>query len=530
MISDERRKLIDDLLEGQISEADFLRLEAELTVDPEARREYYERLALSALLETAAGGNQRKLVPLPTPARSRTAWWAMAAALIGAIGLGALLFFRPTGSGLRQVSVPVEQQASGFGVIASQANAVWGGHARLTEGALLPEGVLELESGLAQLELFSGVTLIAQGPASFEIVSPMEMTVTSGKLRAHVPEPAQGFRIRTDAGEVVDLGTEFAIEASPSHAEVHVLDGEVEWHPEAKPMRALKKGEALRWSKAGDGAPLRADPSGFADVTELRDQLALLRRDRRESWRQFSGRLQADPRLVAHYRMQPRNGPGRQLENLAAARTDAPGRGAVVAARPAGDRWGNAEHALDFSPTGSRVRLNVPGEYRSLTLLCWVKINSLDRWYNSLFLTDGHDLNEPHWQIMDDGRLFFSAKKFADGGLNRPDKHDFFSPPFWNPSLSGQWFMLGVTYDGDARRVTHFVNGRAIGSEAVPEEYLVDAVTIGGASIGNWSEPAYRQDPEFAVRNFNGVIDEFALFGAALSPQEIEDIYEHGRP
>ena len=99
----------------------------------------------------------------------------------------------------------------------------------------------------------------------------------------------------------------------------------------------------------------------------------------------------------------------RRLTNRATA--SPVGEGAVVGAARDADRWGTAGEALDFSPTGSRVRVVVPGQYGSLTLMTWVKINSLDRWYSSLFLTDGHELHEPHWQIIDDGRLFFSVKK-----------------------------------------------------------------------------------------------------------------------
>ena len=104
------------------------------------------------------------------------------------------------------------------------------------------------------------------------------------------------------------------------------------------------------------------------------------------------------------------------------------------------------------------------------------------------------------------------------------------SPPIWTASLSGQWLMIATTYDVDARKVTHFLNGRAISEEAIPEEYLVDKVTIGAASLCNWSEPVYRTDAHFAVRNLNGSMDEFAFFAAALTPKEIEDIYEHGKP
>ncbi len=53
----ERGQLIDALIDGDISEADFLRLEAEFSVDPAARRDYYDRLALAALLEAEAAGS-----------------------------------------------------------------------------------------------------------------------------------------------------------------------------------------------------------------------------------------------------------------------------------------------------------------------------------------------------------------------------------------------------------------------------------------------------------------------------------------
>jgi hypothetical protein len=54
-------------------------------------------------------------------------------------------------------------------------------------------------------------------------------------------------------------------------------------------------------------------------------------------------------------------------------------------------------------------------------------------------------------------------------------------------------------------------------------------VTIGAASIGNWSDPRYRKDPEFVVRNLNGAIDEFAIFSEALDSGEVRKLYESGK-
>lgn len=54
MNAKERNELIDDLLSGCLSEADLLRLEAELVIDAAARRAYLERVALSQALTEEA--------------------------------------------------------------------------------------------------------------------------------------------------------------------------------------------------------------------------------------------------------------------------------------------------------------------------------------------------------------------------------------------------------------------------------------------------------------------------------------------
>ncbi|MCA9059075.1 MAG: FecR domain-containing protein, partial [Planctomycetaceae bacterium] len=276
MNDDEFRTLIDDALEATISDADFLRLEAELLIDPVARRKYYDRVYLSTLLEAEATSQPEQSGDLPLvssgiPGRRRQ----LAIVSITAI-CASLLLVIVWQTGLRNTEQrllmedigarhftnhqsPIinhqlhdspdtaagEQQSSGFAVLSGQADAVWGDTV-LSTGTIVPPGELRLQSGLAQFELFSGVTLVVEGEASFSILSPMEVSVSSGKVRARVPEPAQGFRLLTEAGEVVDLGTEFAVNVSANQAELHVLDGMVEWHPTGFPAQLLKEGDATR--------------------------------------------------------------------------------------------------------------------------------------------------------------------------------------------------------------------------------------------------------------------------------------------
>lgn len=527
MSPEERNTLIDALLDGDLSEADFLRLEAELHVDPTARRAYYDRQKLHLLLATEAARSGGIPAPVTTPVRAKRPYLvpsrllALAAAIVALLSLTALFWQSARGPVVAQAE---ETHATGYAVLAGQSDPVWSSTHAFTEGDLIPAGPLQLQSGVARLELFSGVSVVLEGDAEFEILSDMEMKVTRGKVRARVPEAATGFRIHTPEGDVVDLGTEFALDVSAAKSEVHVLDGEIEWHPGNAAMQRMTEGQAVRKLATGADEKISADPARFIGIDELHQRTDASRVQRRQQWLDFSRRLSADPRVLVHYRMADSVLDQRRVTNQAAATMN----GAIVAAAPGTDRFGQPASALDFSPTGSRVRLQVPEELGSLTFLAWVKINSLDRLYNSLFLTDGHDLGEPHWQILSDGRLFFSAKK-RDGGKG-PDKHIFYSPAIWTPAMSGQWMMIATVYDLDAGTVTHFINGEPVSTEAIPEKDRVETIRIGNASIGNWSEPAYRKDAEFAVRNLNGSMDEFLIFKAALSSDEIAAIHQKGKP
>lgn len=518
-------RLIDELIEQTISEADFLRLEAEMIVDPEARKVYLDRVALSQALAVEAHMLGESAATPTRQTQGQKRWFTSRPTLIMAVA--AVLIVLVTAVALFQEpssNNPSEAKASGFAVLANQVGAVWT-NPTLQNGDLIPSGPLSLTSGIAQIEMFSGVMLVLEGGAKFEIVSPMEVRLTAGKLRAQVPEAAHGFRVRTQGGDVVDLGTEFALDVSGKKSELHVLDGEVEWHPPEGEMKLMKKGEAMLNE---DGFPTRkiiANATAFTGVSELLQRESEALRRRQQAWQEEVDRLVKDPRTLAFYSMAAPEA-RRRLPNLTVGKNK-PGTAAVVAAMGTEDRWGRAQGALDFSPTGSRVRLHVSGTYGSLTMMCWVKLNSLDRLYNSLFLTDGHDVGAPHWQITHDGRLFFSVKKSNQG---QKDKRNFFSPPFWDASVAGQWLMLAVVYDVSEKKVTHFLNGKAIATETIPEDFLVQDVRIGNASIGNWSEPVYRTDPAFTVRNLNGSMDEFALFSAPLSEKEIGDMYQKGRP
>ena len=54
-------------------------------------------------------------------------------------------------------------------------------------------------------------SLVVEGEAEFVIESPLVVTLNQGAVRAYVPDVAHGFRVVTEAGKIIDYGTEFSV-------------------------------------------------------------------------------------------------------------------------------------------------------------------------------------------------------------------------------------------------------------------------------------------------------------------------------
>ncbi len=132
---------------------------------------------------------------------------------------------------------------------------------------------LRLVEGVAEITFHVGAKVLLEGPSFFEINSSTDAFLHSGKLTAKVPERAQGFTVRTPTARVVDLGTEFGVEAEKSgETEVYVFRGLVELVPgehdvdgASMPGQRLEAGQAQRITAMGHvAARPQLDPGVFA--------------------------------------------------------------------------------------------------------------------------------------------------------------------------------------------------------------------------------------------------------------------------
>ena len=166
-------------------------------------------MVLPALHETDSAEDIQEVARVPAvappPQQKKNrfdlrSWWFLSTGLAAAVLIGAaLIWFRMNRTAPARLEAAVDAQ--------------WTGSRTPKSGQPLPAEGLTLASGVAQLHFDNGVSVIIEGPSTFQISSHNSVHLTSGKLSASVPVEGHGFTVTTNSARIVDLGTEFGVEA-----------------------------------------------------------------------------------------------------------------------------------------------------------------------------------------------------------------------------------------------------------------------------------------------------------------------------
>ncbi|WDI43755.1 LamG domain-containing protein [Bremerella sp. P1] len=381
------------------------------------------------------------------------------------------------------------------------------------DASLRPKRI-RLNEGLIQLEFFSGATVVVEGPAEFVIESALRCRLLFGKVRADVPMQARGFTIAHNSLDAVDLGTEFAMRVEKSgNGEIHVLEGDVSLRTrDGKEKRKLKVGEAVSYDADGVLTTRGAESDSFVGIEKLRE-LDRERRDHRfQRWLKQRDQWANDPDVVLYYDFQQANQDNRRLLSAINGASESED-GAIIGCQWRQGRFAG-KYGLEFKRISDRVRVNVPGEFDSLSMVVWLRIEGADRWYNSLLLTDGWDKGEPHWQITHEGKLQLGVQ----GGGN------YNGPVVVKPSHLGHWVQLATVYDHKRGVIDFYRNGVLTRTSQIRDTTVL---RIGDAEIGNWRTP---KSGDLNIRSLNGLIDEIAVFSRPLTSEEILSAFNAGNP
>jgi hypothetical protein len=502
---------------------------------PTARDEYLLRLELhsrlastpdlfandaAAVTDTSSvslpGHGATNVLSLPSPPRKRNrgvSWAVALAACFALLAAGfALWLKRPAATGTTSIAVAMLTRA---------VDARWSPNTGpLRAGSALEPGWLRLESGLVQVVFYSGARVVIEGPAELRLVSPTEAFCATGRLLAEVPQPARGFRLKTDQITVVDLGTAFGINSARGQTEVHVFGGKVELLEGAAAKQSLAEGEAAAFQKGTPSRLMAANTAAFALMFEFQQRSLASEAFRYEQWQFANAQLNQDPSLVVHLDFENLSGSDWTLRNAAEKNRAVP-EATIVGCQRAEGRW-REKQAIEFQSVNDRVRMAVPGEFETLTLAAWVRLSGLDRQFNSLFMCDGFEPGTIHWLIRNDGVLGLTVFGPDSGNLQIVA-----SPPVLPLDKLGMWLHLAVVVDGKARQVVHYVNGSPVARQALK---LGPPYQLGAAELGNWNAKSGPNPGPALIRNLSGAVDEFELFSRALSDVEIRELYAKGKP
>lgn len=253
---------VDRCLSGTGSPEDHALLERHFRETPGALAHYLALAEVEALLPDALGaGDEASPVIRPAPSfwrRHRVVVTSLlAAAACLALAIPVFLTSSDSAAGAR---------------LTRTVGARWGEDLRPDARGRIGSGTLT--AGFAELTLDSGVRLLVEAPARFDITGNNACRLAYGKAVADVPPSARGFVLDAPGERIIDHGTRFAIDAARDGTStlVGVLSGEVEVRHAGREVRLFT-----------DYA-LRRDASGLLSVPFTKGRFATEMPSREFDW------------------------------------------------------------------------------------------------------------------------------------------------------------------------------------------------------------------------------------------------------
>jgi hypothetical protein len=374
---------------------------------------------------------------------------------------------------------------------------------------------LRLEKGLAQITYANGAVVLLEGPVSFTVDSPKSGFVSQGKLTARADtEKARRFTIVTPDARFVDLGTEFGVMIDDKgRAAVAVFNGKV--NAEAR----LANGRWTAPVPLQKGESVVCMETKFTPQTIKRSDFPMLQSapppPSFQRWLDANQSIRRSRDCIAYYDFQPDPKNPKVLLNRAP--SGAAYNGDILDAHWVDGRC-PGKSALEFTSGNAGVRINLPGEYRQMTLIAWVESKTLANNYNGILMSDSwKKLHELHWGIWDSGSVEMCVYGQKHGGeSNRTFSLD----------LLKDWCMIAGVIN-IPNQCSLYVNGELLEDVYSSE---IPLITIGWATIGGWDNQGKGDSNIGQVHHFAGRIDELMIFQKAMTADEIKQIYESGKP
>jgi hypothetical protein len=498
-------ELAEKLRDDALADAEVAEFESILAESAAAREAFASLALLTAELNHTHG---RFRCPVPAEAQRRGAtnlffrgWFQLVIAACLTLAVFTFWHYAPR-STARGGPIATISNASGAMLLADE---------RVTDaavGSTLRGGALHLRSGLLELTYPSGVVIVLESPARFDLRSATTLWLAEGNASAKVPDSAIGFTIETPSASIVDLGTEFGVSVGAKSSEVHVFKGEVLVKNGSEPdSLRLTENRASRIDlQTRTPTGIEYQPERFLRALE----------EPGSSYRDLVRQLEP----VAYYRMRITPEPNRLID-VSSHHLD----GQIIS--------GTSQHTSGPGRIGAGLRLGGPADRSyavvpdfpkaqnaALTVCAWVRAESRPRWATIA----------KNWAkdsgVNEGGQFHFGL--WHDEGSLEVHVHDDAGREVGvrevEPLPLREWQFVAFTLDGTTLRL--YRNGREVASTPCTglSRVAPAALALGVKLDASGTQPQINT-PGF----WHGTLDEFAIFHRAISADQIMALYESDR-
>lgn len=499
-------ELAEKLREDALADAEVAELESLLADSAPAREAFAALAMLTAELRHSHG---RFTCPVPSTAQNRRTTAALfrrwlPLALAACLTLAAVALWRhgPPLSTAHGGPIVTISNASGAVLLADERITP------ATVGSTLRGGALHLRSGLLELTYPSGVVIVLESPARFDLRSATTLWLAEGNASANVPPPAIGFTIETPSASIVDLGTEFGVSAGAKSSEVHVFKGEVLIKNKNEPdslrlteNRASRIDSKTRTPTGIDYQPERFMRSLDEPTSNYRD---LIRQFDPAAY--YRMRITSDATQLLDVSAQHFHG---QIVRGTSERTSAPGK--IGAGLRLGGPTARSYAVVPDFPSAPAA---------ALTVCAWVRAESRPRWASIA----------KHWakdRANNLGGQFHFGLWHDEGSLEvhvRDRAGDEVGVRDTVPLPLGEWQFVAFTVDGLTLRL--YRNGREVAATPCNGLTQIAPSALGiGVILDGGIEPEHNT-PGF----WDGSLDELAVFHRALTADQLRTLYQSTLP
>ncbi len=220
-------RLIAEYQTGQISDENFAQLESALRDSPDVRKLYHRASRVDS-------GLRREAENISADAKVEV---QSEAAMIVPLSSGKEFrkqpFFRPLAAAaalvlLSALTWTIAEQRRVVATLVSSEDAVWERAVSTEPGSLLTKGTLRLASGIARVQLTSGVEVTLEAPVRLYLKGPLRATLMSGTVVVK-SQQSEDFVLETEFGQAVSQEGVFAAFSVPrdSRTDFESISGKV---------------------------------------------------------------------------------------------------------------------------------------------------------------------------------------------------------------------------------------------------------------------------------------------------------------